>query len=183
MCWVGISSTAHHQGLSKYLTAQDTLVTPTLTEYNTPLDNLRQSCHQCGKRPEFGRFLGSTWYACIRNSSFISLWMFWLGSFLEALKKHMEGNDNHHNAQTQALYLYICIIMMPTTQSNSTCVLCMVWELCEPVCFFSSLWAVVPLMDKHKPLWVKRPSDDSSRRRIPVQFWGSCIHLNTFFLN
>ena len=39
------------------------------------------------------------------------------------------------------LNAYLCIVMMPSAKSNSTCALCMVWELCEPACFFSNLWA------------------------------------------
>ena len=27
----------------------------------------------------------------------------------------MEGNDNHHNAQTQVLHLYACFVMMPVS--------------------------------------------------------------------
>ena len=61
---------------------------------------LVQSCSQCGKFPEIGSFFGSTWYAIITNLSlnpceccdFGACWGHW--------KKHMEGNDNNHNAQT-----------------------------------------------------------------------------------
>ena len=34
-------------------------------------------------------------------------------SLFGALKKHMEGNDIHHSAQTQVLHLNVCFVMLP----------------------------------------------------------------------
>ena len=86
---------------------------------------------------------------------FISLWMLWFGSWLGALEKHMEGNDIHHNAQTQVLHLYVCFVMMRAAPSHNTSVLCMIRELCGPPMFFlQPFGTVVSLVDKHKHLLV-----------------------------
>ena len=38
-------------------------------------------------------------------------------------------------------HLYVSFVMMAAAPSHSTCLLYMFWELCDPECFFSSLWA------------------------------------------
>ena len=67
----------------------------------------------------------------------------------------MDGNDIHHNAQTQVVHLYVCFVIMRAAPSHNTSVLCMIREMCGPPMFFlQPFGTVVSLVDKHKHLLV-----------------------------